>query len=90
MSQHYPDPRSIWVPERRLEDVQIGRRDRKLQAILTKDGQIVPLLVRRIVGVNGDAFVVANDANQAKRLGALEALGFPTVLVETKWGRDDL
>lgn len=73
-----------------------ARPSRRAVAAIEADGQIVPLLVRRVDPVEAaaegdpDVAYVAADGRQAERLGAMRQLDWPTVLVETQWDEEDL
>lgn len=78
--QYYVDPIGVFTPE--------GTRNptRSLRRILERDGQIVPVLVRRL---DGGTFMAA-DRNQGIRVLAFRDLGWPTILIEDSWSPEDL
>lgn len=82
--QHYVDPLSVEI---RCENIYSSK---KLREILTRDGQIVPLLVRKDEKPNGNVVFYVDDYRQAERLYALRQLEWPTVLVEDTWDKEDL
>ena len=76
--QHYVDPNTV-------ELRKSPHTSRILIRILEKDGQIVPVLVRK----DGEVFYV-DDQYQADRVAAFRQLGWPTILVEDEWSDEDL
>ena len=74
MSQSYPSPWDIEVPE--------GTRPTPtLIRVVRRDGFITPILVRD--GKAADQF-------QAERVVVARRFGFETILVEDEWDEDDL
>lgn len=74
--QSYPDPYKVSVPE------GTPNPSKKLKKVLEREGQIVPLLVT--------PDLEAADKWQGERVLALRELGFPTILVEDSWEKEDL
>jgi hypothetical protein len=83
MSQHYPDPYDVYVP-------QNAWATNSLKRIIERDGLIVPILVRLVTDDRPEPYFASADQHQGARVLACRDLGFETILVETEWTEDDL